>query len=56
MLNNMCGGNPIGAGLVFVSDRLSAFNNTGLFADITTTEQYKKWLERRKTSPARKPP
>jgi hypothetical protein len=49
----MCGGQPLGAGLIFVSDRLSAFNNTSSFADITSSELYKKWLEQRKESPTR---
>jgi len=50
-INSICGGQPIGAGLVFIADSLSAFEHTAEFANITTSEQYKKWLEQRKLSP-----
>lgn len=48
---NICGGQPVGAGLVFVGDTLATFDDTEEFNGITTKEKYQEWLDQRKLSP-----
>ncbi len=54
-MGSICGGQPIGAGLIFVSDSISAFDHANDYSQITTMESYKKWIEQRKLSPKRTP-
>ena len=47
----ICGGHPIGAGLIFISDSLASLNDVNEFNFITTNEKYQEWLDKRKLSP-----
>jgi hypothetical protein len=46
-VNSFCGGYPIGSGIIFTSDTISAFDSTTPF-HFMTIDQYKTWRENRK--------